>query len=116
MKFNVLLLILFLLPQISRAAEEPMKITGLSKDEKKLARFIGGIEMMESERTLSPAEQAAWYQKICELTGLTSEKIKELIDRFKNNPEKWAKILEFASQEISKKEDEQKDKKSEVKK
>lgn len=109
-------MLILLVLTLSSIAEEPVKITGLSGDDKKLARFIAGIEFLEAERTLSPAEKSEWYKKLCELTGLSTEKAEIIVDRFKNNPEKWAKVLEYASQEVKKKEPKKEDTKTDIKK
>ncbi len=104
MKYFVLILIFIISASTSLVFasddEEQVKVTGLSQEEKRLAKYIAGIELLEAERTITPDEKSAWYEKLSELTGLTAEQANNLVDRFKNNPEKWAKVLELASQEV----------------
>lgn len=103
MKFNVLILILFIsTPHLAvhLYAEEPVKVTGLSGEERRLAVFLAGIELLETERSITPDEKSAWFEKLKELTGFDAESANLVIDKFKNNPEKWAKVLELASQEV----------------
>lgn len=116
MKFSVIILIFVLLTSsIFASSKEEVKITGLSGEERKLAKFIAGVELLEAERTISPEEKLAWFDKLSELTGIDSKRANVLIERFKNNPNKWAKILELASQEVKVKKEKEKEKKKEDK-
>lgn len=119
MKYIVLILIFIISTSTSLVFasddETQVKVTGLSGEEKRLAKYIAGIELLEAERTITPDEKLAWYEKLSELTELDAERANELIERFRNNPEKWAKLLELASQEVKVKKKEKIEEKEEKK-
>ena len=55
-------------------------------------RYIAGVEILHSARHLSPARMAAYYTKLCELTGVTAAEASKRLQSHAGNPEQWKQI------------------------
>jgi len=71
--------------------------TSLSGHDKKMAEFIIGVSYLENKTTLSPAEKGLWYKKLCKITGVTTQAATNFLNTMKNNPKKWAEIMNWAA-------------------
>lgn len=67
------------------------------------AAYFAGIELILSEKSLGPADQARRYRRLCEITGVTGEKAKNFLQRFKSDPAGWQKFETLVMELLQKK-------------
>ena len=54
--------------------------------------YVAGIELIISDKSLSPQEQARRYRRLCAITGISGEKAKAFIQQYKTDPAGWRKF------------------------
>ena len=66
----------------------------LNPDETRLARFLAGIEILRLARLESAPEKLAKFTRLKKVTGLDNAHVIELIDKYKNDPEGWNRVVQ----------------------
>lgn len=56
-------------------------------------KYIAGIELLRSARNLTNEQKAAYYKKLCEVTGMSALSAGKKLENYLDNPEQWAKKL-----------------------
>ena len=88
--FTLLFLSVFTPPSLYASEVKEFKP---SKEEKKLAEYLKGVEFLSEDNALSQEEKAAWYKKLSDVTGISTEQAIKLVTKYKNEPKKWSDIL-----------------------
>jgi hypothetical protein len=68
------------------------------------AAYFAGVELITSDKNLDPAQRARRYRRLCEITGVTGEKAKIFMQRFKSDPAGWQKFETTVMELLRKKE------------
>ena len=74
---------LFSGPNESSAETEP----------ERFRQYLIGIKYLETANELSHEEKVAYYEKLVALTDFTADKAKKYLMQYKDDPEKWEKII-----------------------
>jgi hypothetical protein len=64
-------------------------------DEVRLARVLAGIAILRSANLESGPEKLARFKQLKKITGLDNARMTALIDRYKNDPEGWDRIMQL---------------------
>jgi hypothetical protein len=60
--------------------------------ESNFAAYVAGVELIISDKSLNPQEQARRYRRLCAITGVSGEKAKAFILQYKTDPAGWQKF------------------------
>ena len=64
-----------------------------SKKER-FTQYVAGIKYLETANRLSQEEKIVYYKKLVEITGFNAETAQTYIGKYKNDPERWLKVIE----------------------
>lgn len=56
-------------------------------------QYLIGIHYLENARDFSIEEKISYYKQLVKITGFTAEMASDYIERYKDNPEKWIKLI-----------------------
>ncbi len=62
-------------------------------EQERFEQYLIGIKYLEAATDLSVEEKVAYYNKLVELTGFSADKTKTFLDNYKDDPQKWEKII-----------------------
>lgn len=53
------------------------------------AEYFAGIQLLSSDKVLTPQQKALRYKKLSEISGITADQAKLFINKYKNDPVQW---------------------------
>ncbi len=62
--------------------------------QQRFEQYLIGIKHVESAYSLSEPEKMAYYKKLVEITGFTADSAKVYVEKYREHPEKWAKLID----------------------
>jgi hypothetical protein len=54
--------------------------------------YFAGVELLATDKTLSPAQVSQRYRRLCMLTGIDGAKARTFAKEFTNDPTGWQKL------------------------
>ena len=54
--------------------------------------YFAGVELLATDKTLSPAQVSERYRRLCVLTGIDGAKARAFAKEFTNDPTGWQKL------------------------
>lgn len=65
-----------------------------SSKKERFVHYFTGIKYLEAANNLSKDDKAAYYKKLVEITEFDVEKAQSFIEKYRDDPERWLKIIE----------------------
>jgi len=90
--FNYLIIII-IVTGISFSLNGETNTNYKDSEEKRFEQYCIGLKYLEINNALSTSEKAAYYKQLKKITGFSEKEAKIYIDRYKENPQEWDKIL-----------------------
>lgn len=57
-------------------------------------QYLAGIKYLEAANRLAKEEQVAYYKKLVEITGFDAKKAQTFMEKYKDDPVRWLKVIE----------------------
>jgi hypothetical protein len=72
----------------------------VASEQTRLAQFLAGCEVIGSSLVTDRALTAAAMRWLVKRTGITPARARALIDRYRNRPDEWGKVLQLMRAEL----------------
>lgn len=64
-------------------------ISSATEDLQHYAEYFAGVQLLSSDKVLTPQQKALRYKKLSEISGITADQAKLFLNQYKNNPAQW---------------------------
>ncbi len=96
-RFCFTILVLFFSLPIVFASEQKFQASG----KERFRQYLAGIKYLEAANRLAIEDQVAYYNKLVEITGFNVPKAQAYLKKYRDNPERWIKIIESVMEIIN---------------
>jgi len=79
------------------ASEQKFQTSG----KERFKQYLAGIKYLEAANRLAKEEQIAYYKKLVEITGIDAKKAQTFLEKYKDDPERWLKVIESVMEIIN---------------